>query len=80
MSRLFVEHRGAVVAEVDVTRRRLGEQGRRELRLSCDVLPEWHVTLEVVCVPSVGGSPWLLPASPPRSSAMPLKPGARPET
>jgi hypothetical protein len=40
------------------------------LRLSCDVLLERHVTLEVVCAPSVGGSLWLLPASPPRSSAM----------
>jgi hypothetical protein len=57
MSRLFVEHREAVVAEIDVTRRRLGEQGRRELRLSCDVLPERHVTLGVVCAPSGGGKP-----------------------
>ena len=38
------------------------------------MLPERHVTLEVVCAPSVGGS---LPAaliSLPRSSARPLKP------
>src|SRR6266540_7114417 len=57
---LFVEHCEAVAAEIDVTRRWLGEQGRRELSLSFDVLAERHGALAVVCAPSVGGSLLLL--------------------
>jgi transposase len=59
---LFVEHCEAVVAEVDVTRRWLGEQGRRGLSFSCDVLAERHGVPEVACEPSVVGSLWRLPA------------------
>ena len=49
-------------AEVDVRRRWLGEQGRRGLRFSFDVLPERHGALEVAYEPSVGESLWRLPA------------------
>ena len=59
---LFVEHCEAVAAEVDVTRRWLGEQGRRGLSFSSDVLPERHGVPEVACEPSVGRSLLLLPA------------------
>lgn len=59
---LFVEHCEAVAAEVDVTRRWLGEQGRRGLSFSFDVFPERHGGLEVAYEPSVGESLWRLPA------------------
>src|SRR5215204_6996181 len=71
---LFVEHCEAVAAEVDVTRRWFGEQGRRALRYSFDVLAERHGALVVACAPSIVGSLLLLPASPPRSSAAPSRP------
>ena len=58
---LFVEHCEAVVAEVDVTQRWLGEQGR-DSTFSFDVLPEQRGVLVVACAPSVGGSPSQLPA------------------
>src|SRR5262249_10308553 len=59
---------------VDVTQRWLGEQGLRSLSFSCDVLPERHVTLEVVCAPSIVGILWQLPALLPQSSAAPSRP------
>ena len=57
---LFVEHCEAVVAEVDVTRRWLGEQGRCGLSFSFDVLSERLGVPEVACELSVGGSLLLL--------------------
>ena len=59
---LFVEHCEAAVAEVDVTRRWLDEQGRRELSFSFDVLAERHGVPEVACAPSIVGSLLRLPA------------------
>jgi hypothetical protein len=59
---LLVEHCEAVAAEVDVTRRWLGEQGRRGLSGFSDVLRGRHVTQEVACEPSVVRSLWPLPA------------------
>src|SRR5258708_28949753 len=71
---LFVEHCEAAVAEVDVTRRWLDEQGRRELSFSFDVLAERHGVPEVACAPSIVGSLLRLPPWPPRSSAGPSRP------
>ena len=59
---LIVEHCEADAAEIDVTRRWLGEQRRRGLRFSSDVIAERHVTQEVACELSVVGSLWRLPA------------------
>ncbi len=59
---LFVEHCEAAVAEVDVTRRWLDEQGRRELSFSFDVLAERHGVPEVACAPSIVGSLLRLPS------------------
>ena len=70
----FVEHCEAAVAEVDVTRRLLDQQGRRELIFSFDVLAERHGVPEVACVPSIVGSLLRLPAWLPRSSAGPSRP------
>src|SRR4249919_282299 len=53
---LFVEHCEAVAAKVEVTRRWLGEQGRRELRVSFDVLPERHGALVVARVTRTEGT------------------------
>ena len=61
---LFVEHCEAAVAEVDVTRRWLDEQGRRELSFSFDVLAERHGVPEVACAPSIVGSLLRLPVQP----------------
>src|SRR5258705_12282187 len=71
---LFVEHCEAAVAEVDVTRRWLNEQGRHELSFSFDVLAERHGVPEVACAPSIVGSLLRLPPLPPRSSAGPSRP------
>src|SRR5258708_29857072 len=71
---LFVEHCEAAVAEVDVTRRWLDEQGRHELSFSFDVLAERHGVPEVACAPSIVGSLLRLPACPPRSSPAPSRP------
>src|SRR6478752_5691675 len=71
---LFVEHCETAVAEVDVTRRWLDQQGRRELSFSFDVLAERHGVPEVACAPSIVGSLLRLPAWPPRSSAGPSRP------
>jgi hypothetical protein len=48
---LIVEHCEAVAAGVDVTRRWLGEQERRGLSFSFDVLAERLGVLEVACKP-----------------------------
>src|SRR6516225_9182787 len=71
---LSVEHCEAAAAEVDVTRRWLDEQGRRELSFSFDVLAERYGVPEVACAPSIVGSLLRLPAWPPRSSAGPSRP------
>jgi len=71
---LFVEHCEAAAAEVDVTRRWLDQQGRRELSFSFDVLAERYGVPEVACAPSIVGSLLRLPAWPPRSSAGPSRP------
>ena len=59
---LFVEHCEAAAAEVDVTRRWLDQQGRRELSFSFDVLAERYGVPEVACAPSIVGSLLRLPA------------------
>src|SRR5712692_8784556 len=45
---LIVEHCEADAAEIDVTRRWLGEQGRRGLTCFCDVLTERHGALKLL--------------------------------
>jgi hypothetical protein len=60
---LFVEHCEAVVIEIDVKLRWLGEQARRGLSFLSDALPGRHVALEVAFEPSVVGSLWLLPVA-----------------
>src|SRR5262252_6682848 len=60
---------------VDVMRRWLGEQ-ERHVSFCFGSRPERHVTLEVVCEPSIVGSLWLPPAWRLRSSASPLRPSA----
>ena len=71
---LFVEHCEAAAAEVDVTRRWLDQQGRRELSFSFDVLAERYGVPEVACATSIVGSLLRIPAWPPRSSAGPSRP------
>src|SRR6516225_8489818 len=51
---LSVEHCEAAAAEVDVTRRWLDEQGRRELSFSFDALAERHGVPEVACAAQQG--------------------------
>jgi hypothetical protein len=57
---LMVELCEVVAADIDVSRRWLGEQGRRGLSFSSDVIAERLVMQEVTCELSVVGSLLLL--------------------